>query len=189
MLPPPSSYLLSPLWAIFLKAQALEGADSRFRKPHVWRVRQPRVLLCSTKSNPVPPWCQALGRLRGPHSALNTQHGSYRTWVNLRNNHFQGGPPPGRLLARIRPFFSNFSFRHRVGALSWWEAGGRDTQGPCFLEALFNIFLTEFALVTSRTQARCKNQEQTLTRWPCSSPAKLLRSFKCTGVSSVRGHR
>lgn len=89
-------------------------------------------------------------------------------------------PTSARMLASIRPFFSHFSFRHRVGV----EQKERVPKGHIFPVALFNISLAEFPPVTSRMQARCKNQEQTLTRWPCFTQAKFLRGFKWWGALS-----
>ena len=98
----------------------------------------------------------------------------------LRGGPVARHPTSARLLGRIKPFFPHFSFRHRV----WWPGVGvkqedRMPKGHVVLGSLFNIFLTEFPPVISRTQPRCKNQAQTLTRWPCFSPA---RSFKWWGT-------
>lgn len=71
-----------PLSKLRLSGASIQGLGSL----KVWTVeRGPWLFFCSANRSQVPPWFQALGRLRGPQDILSTWHRRLTEglWVNL----------------------------------------------------------------------------------------------------------
>lgn len=85
----------------------------------------------------------------------------------------------------LKLYFSHYSFQCRVWypRLVWLR--GKDAQGLCSPIALLDSS-TEFPLVTCRTKLRCRNEEQTQTRWHCFTLTKPFQALNGGGPCPPR---